>query len=67
MQDYVIPELVQNDFTEAKVAEAVITLLEDQNSRLEYLEKLQRLPEEFGTSGAVERAARIIAKMLKTG
>lgn len=67
MQDSVVPELVQNDFTEAKVAETVVALLEDQDGKAEYLKKLERLPAEFGTSGAVARAAQIIAKMLNIG
>lgn len=67
LQDSVVPELVQNDFTEAKVAETVVALLEDQDGKAEYLKKLKRLPAEFGTNGAVARAAQIIAKMLNIG
>jgi len=64
MQEEVLPELIQTDFTEKKTAEAVLRLLQDSQARSEYFQKLERLPEELGTPGATDRAAQIIASML---
>ncbi|HHX01573.1 MAG TPA: hypothetical protein GX739_02755 [Firmicutes bacterium] len=64
MQEEVLPELVQTDFTEKKTAEAMLRFLQDSKARTEYFQKLERLPEELGTTGAIARAAQIIANML---
>lgn len=64
MQEEILPELVQTEFTETKVAEAVLRLLNDSQARSEYFHRLERLPEELGAPGATDRAARIITGML---
>ncbi len=64
MQEEILPELVQNEFTDKKTAEAVLKLLQDPHGHAAYLQKLERLPEELGTGGTIDRAARIIANML---
>ncbi len=65
MQEEILPELVQNDFSESKVAETVTELLYDQAVRNDFQSKLRRLPEEIGVEGTIDRAAKIIANMLK--
>jgi lipid-A-disaccharide synthase len=60
----VVPELVQNDFTPARVASEVIRLLDSPEARSEMRRNLANVREKLGPPGAIERAADIIAGML---
>jgi lipid-A-disaccharide synthase len=60
----VVPELVQKDFTPARVANEVIRLLESQEARSEMRRGLASVREKLGPPGATERAADMIAGML---
>jgi lipid-A-disaccharide synthase len=61
----VVPELVQQDFTSAKLASEVLRLLDSPNARAEMRRGLAEVREKLGPPGAVERAADLIASMLK--
>jgi lipid-A-disaccharide synthase len=60
----VVPELVQNDFTPARVASEVIRLLDSPEARSEMRRNLASVREKLGPPGAIERAADIITGML---
>jgi lipid-A-disaccharide synthase len=60
----VVPELVQNDFTPARLAGEAIRLLNSPNARAEMRQGLAEVREKLGPPGAVERAADLIAVML---
>jgi lipid-A-disaccharide synthase len=60
----VVPELVQKDFTPARVANEVIRLLDSQEARSEMRRGLAGIREKLGPPGAIERAADIIVGML---
>lgn len=67
LQELVMPELIQNDFSETKIASAVNMLLYDDAARNRYVAKLERLADEFGNDGTIDRAAEEIANMLQVG
>lgn len=56
-----VPELIQSDFTPARVAAEVERLLGDSNRRQRIQQGLGRLKERLGPPGAIERAARAVA------
>ena len=60
----VVPELVQKDFTPARVASEVIRLLDSPQLRSEMRGGLASVREKLGPPGAIERAADIISGML---
>ena len=60
----VVPELVQHDFTPARVAAEVSRLLDSPSARDEMRRGLAEVRERLGPPGAIERAADIIAKMI---
>jgi len=60
----VVPELVQKDFTPARVASEVIRLLDSPQLRSEMRGGLASVREKLGPPGAIGRAADIIAGML---
>lgn len=60
----VVPELVQKDFTPARLASEAIRLLNSPNARAEMRQGLAEVREKLGPPGAVERAADLIAVML---
>ncbi len=62
----VVPELIQNDFTAAKVSGEVLRLLRDSRAREELRSGLADVRERLGPPGAVERAADAIAALLRT-
>jgi lipid-A-disaccharide synthase len=61
----VVPELVQKDFTAEKLAREAIRLLDAPEARAEMRRGLAEVREKLGPPGAVERAADLIAAMLK--
>jgi len=61
----VVPELVQKDFTASRVASEAIRLLDSPDARAEMRRGLAEVRERLGPPGAVERAADLIAEMLK--
>jgi len=60
----VVPELVQRDFTPARLASEAIRLLDSPEARAEMRRGLAEVREKLGPPGAVERAADLIAAML---
>ncbi len=60
----VVPELVQKDFTPARLASEAIRLLDSPDARAEIRRGLAEVREKLGPPGAVERAAELIASML---
>jgi lipid-A-disaccharide synthase len=60
----VVPELVQQDFTPARLADETIRLLNSPDARAEMRRGLAEVREKLGPPGAVERAADLIASML---
>ena len=60
----IVPELVQDDFTPNKVAEAILTLLQDPNARITMRDGLAEVRRRLGPPGAVDRAADQIVAML---
>jgi lipid-A-disaccharide synthase len=61
----VVPELVQKDFTPERLANEAIRLLDSPEARQEMRRGLADVREKLGPPGAVERAADIIAAMLR--
>ena len=61
----VVPELVQKDFTPDRLAGEAIRLLDSQEARAEMRRGLAEIREKLGPPGAIERAADLIASMLK--
>jgi lipid-A-disaccharide synthase len=61
----VVPELVQKNFTPARLASEVTRLLDSAEARAEMRRGLAEVREKLGPPGAVERAADMIAAMLK--
>ena len=60
----VVPELVQKDFTPARLASEAIRLLDSPDARAEIRGGLAEVRQKLGPPGAVERAADLIASML---
>jgi lipid-A-disaccharide synthase len=61
----VVPELVQKDFTPERVAREAARLLDSPAAREEIQKGLAEVREKLGPPGAIDRAADIIAAMLK--
>ena len=61
----VVPELVQKDFTPERVAQEAIRLLDSPDAREEMQRGLAEVRTKLGPPGAIDRAADIIATMLK--
>ena len=60
----VVPELIQKDFTPPKVAQEVLTLLNDRRARENLRSGLAEVRQRLGLPGAVDRAADAIADLL---
>jgi lipid-A-disaccharide synthase len=60
-----VPELVQKDFTPERLAGETVRLLDAPEARAEMRRGLGEVREKLGPPGAVERAADLIAAMLK--
>jgi lipid-A-disaccharide synthase len=59
----VVPELIQNDFTPAKVAGRVEYLLDHPQAREEMAQELRALKDRLGAGGAVGRAADTVVEV----
>jgi lipid-A-disaccharide synthase len=62
----VVPELIQKDFTPARVAQEVLRLLNDPRAREDLRSGLAEVRKRLGPPGAVDRAADAIAELLST-
>jgi lipid-A-disaccharide synthase len=62
----VVPELIQDDFTPARVAAEILRLLNDQSVREGLRRDLAEVRQRLGPPGAVERAAEAILKLLSS-
>jgi lipid-A-disaccharide synthase len=62
----VVPELIQRDFTPAKVAVEVLRLLNDPRAQEELRSGLAEVRKRLGPPGAVDRAADAIVGLLST-
>lgn len=62
----VVPELIQSDFTPARVAGQVEYLLDHSQAREEMAANLRALKARLGPGGAVGRAAKAVAEALKS-
>ncbi len=63
----VVKELVQRDFTGARVADEVARLLNQPEARERMTVEFRGVRQRLGPGGAVRRAARTVADMLQTG
>lgn len=64
-QKAVVPELMQKDFTAAKVAGRVEYLLDHSEARDEMVKELRALRPRLGPGGAIERAAAAVLEVLE--
>ena len=62
----VVPELIQQAVTPERVAEEVLTLLQHAESLLTMKQELRQVHQKLGEPGAADRAAEIIAHVVKT-
>ena len=63
----VVRELVQRDFTGARVADEVARLLNQPEAREKMTAAFHGVRARLGPGGAVQRAARALAAMLRAG
>jgi len=63
----IVPELIQSDFTAAKVASRVEYLLDHPEAREEIVKDFRSLKSHLGSGGAIERAADAVAGMFQSG
>jgi lipid-A-disaccharide synthase len=61
----VVPELIQSDFTAAKVAARVEYLLDHPQAREEMAQELRALKDRLGPRGAIGRAAEAVASRIQ--
>jgi lipid-A-disaccharide synthase len=59
-----VPELIQSDFTPARMADALERLLDDAGARRKMVADLQKVRERLGGGGAIGRAADAIVRHL---
>ncbi len=59
----IVPELIQDDFTPARLAEETVALLTDAERRARTTEELRRVREQLGEPGASARAAAAILEL----
>jgi lipid-A-disaccharide synthase len=63
----VVPELIQGDFTAAKVAGGVEYLLDHPQAREEMAQELRALRDHLGPGGAIGRAADEVVGVFQSG
>ena len=59
----IVPELIQDDFTPARLADETVALLTDAERRARTTEELRRVREQLGEPGASARAAAAILEL----
>lgn len=59
-----VPELIQGEATDARLAEEGLSLLEDEQKREDMKESLRQVREQLGQGGASERVAAIAGSMM---
>ncbi len=65
LHETVMPELIQNQFNTKNVVEEVGRFLQDQQFCQEYKSRLARLSDDFGVSGTILQAAKVILNGLQ--
>jgi len=60
-----VPELIQSDFTAARLADALEGLLDDAGARSKMVAQLRKVRERLGKGGAMDRAADAIVRHLE--
>ena len=60
-----VPELIQSDFTAARLANALEQLLDDAGARNKMVAQLRKVRERLGKGGAMDRAADAIVRHLE--
>ena len=60
----ILPELVQNGFTGAKLAEITLDLLADSNRRQHIQRQLKSVADSLGGPGACHRAAQAVLNLM---
>jgi len=61
----VVPELIQNDFTPARVSEETLRILDESKARAEMLKNLEEVREKLGKGGATQHAADEVTTFLR--
>lgn len=64
MDDLVVQELIQEDYTEEKVSRELSRLLNDKDYRLQMLQNYETLMSKMGEPGASQRTAKLIVSYL---
>ena len=64
---HIVPELIQDDFTPARVATETVVLLTDRALHARTREALRRVREQLGSSGASGRAAEAVLEVALAG
>lgn len=64
LEKLAMPELVQSNLTESKVAKEIIRLLADTDLKATMVTEFKRLPDVLGSFGAIERATQAVLVML---
>ncbi|MFQ5778776.1 MAG: lipid-A-disaccharide synthase, partial [Terriglobia bacterium] len=59
-----VPELIQSDFTPARLVAQMSRLLDDTAARRRIQEELRAIKQRLGPPGALERACRAVAAAL---
>jgi lipid-A-disaccharide synthase len=63
----IVPELIQDDFTAARVAEEAVSLLTDGQRRARMREALREVRDQIGAAGASARAAAAVLEVARRG
>lgn len=66
MKTEIMSELIQNNFSEKQLAEAIIDLIQKPELQTEYFGKLAHLETQFGKPGAINRAAVKVVDFIKS-
>jgi lipid-A-disaccharide synthase len=62
----VVPELIQNDFTPARVTEETLRILDEGSARTEMLRSLEEVREKLGKGGATLHAAEQVSAFFRS-
>jgi lipid-A-disaccharide synthase len=62
--EQVVPELIQGDVTPERLADAALSLIEVEKTRLTMIKKLKKVRMDLGEGGASEKAASIAIEMM---